>query len=74
MNALNCLRCQTPMVEGFIKDETRNGLTDQEWVEGPVVKSFWLGLNTKGRERHHVRTWRCPRCGYLENYAIESAT
>lgn len=45
-------------------------------MEGDVVKSFWVGIHTKGRATgratRHVRTYRCPRCGYLENYAADS--
>jgi hypothetical protein len=41
-------------------------------VEGDVVKSFWVGIHTTGRATRHVRTYRCPRCGYLESYAADS--
>lgn len=73
MNPIECLRCKTPMEAGFVVDHGHgNALQEQEWVEGPVVKSFWMGINTKGRQKRNVRTWRCPRCGYLESYADDS--
>jgi hypothetical protein len=41
-------------------------------VEGDVVKSFWVGIHTTGRATRHMRTYHCPRCGYLESYAVDS--
>jgi hypothetical protein len=60
------------MEPGFVVDKGHYSMpNEQEWLEGEPVKSFWLGLKTKGRERHPVRTYRCERCGYLESYAIQ---
>ena len=74
MIQIDCLRCKTPMEPGFVVDHGHgNSLQEQEWVEGEAVKSFWRGLNTKGREAHKVSTYRCPRCGYLESYATAEA-
>jgi hypothetical protein len=61
------------MEPGFVVDHGHgNALQEQEWVQGDVVKSIWVGIKTKGREKRHVRTYRCPRCGYLESYADDS--
>ena len=58
------------MSEGFVIDRgDANAQNVQKWVEGEPVKSFWLGLKTKGREKFEVHTYRCERCGYLESYA-----
>jgi len=66
-----CPRCRAgKMSEGFMLDHgDQNQLTQQRWVEGAPVKSFWFGLNTSDREAFQVTTWRCDRCGFLESYA-----
>lgn len=73
MRALSCLRCQSAMEQGFLLDRGHaNATQEQEWVQGEVERSWWVGIKTKGRERHAVHTFRCPRCGYLESYAGET--
>lgn len=73
MPTIDCLRCKTTMEMGFVVDHGHgNALQEQEWIEGDVVKSFWVGIQTKGRQKRNVRTYRCPRCGYLESYADDS--
>jgi hypothetical protein len=57
------------METGFILDYTHGGVAQAAWVEGPPVKSFWLGINLKGKRRVPVETYRCPKCGVLESYA-----
>ena len=70
-----CARCQGPMEPGFILDRgDANARLEQEWVEGELEKSFWVGVKTKGRERFGVRTFRCTRCGYVESYAVNPLT
>ena len=67
-----CLRCRGPMERGFVLDRGHGQHKDtQKWIEGKPERSFWMGLKTKGREQHPVRTFRCERCGYLESYAQE---
>jgi predicted RNA-binding Zn-ribbon protein involved in translation (DUF1610 family) len=59
------------MEAGFVidKDGSAGSFSAPEWAEGVPERSFWTGLNLKGRERHAVVTYRCPACGYLESYA-----
>ena len=57
------------MSEGFVIDRGDGTRKVQKWVEGEPVRSFWLGLDTEGREAFEVATYRCDRCGYLESYA-----
>ncbi len=65
-----CLRCRTPMEEGFVVDSAHGGVSVQEqWAAGPAEKSFWTGLKTRGKRLLPVTTLRCPACGYLESYA-----
>jgi hypothetical protein len=58
------------MEPGLLLDKGHHSsLNVSEWLEGEPEKSFWTGLKTKGKERFAVRTFRCPKCGYLESYA-----
>jgi hypothetical protein len=58
------------MEPGLVLDVAHGEVRQQQWLEGEPERSFWVGLKTKGRESHPVRTFRCDRCGYLESYAI----
>jgi len=59
------------MEPGFVIDKGQpyGSVSAPEWAEGAPEPSFWTGLKLKGRERHAVVTFRCPRCGFLESYA-----
>lgn len=64
-----CLKCQGSMKRGFTLDHTYGYLAIATWVEGEPQKSFWAGLKTSGRKTLPIETWRCSKCGFLENYA-----
>jgi hypothetical protein len=65
-----CPKCASPMETGFILDKVDdNRLKTPEWLEGNPERAFWTGLNTKGRKRLDIITYRCERCGLLESYA-----
>ena len=69
-HSADCPKCRTPMEPGLLLDKGHHSsLNISEWLEGEPEKSFWTGLKTKGKERLPVRTFRCPKCGYLESYA-----
>jgi hypothetical protein len=58
------------MSEGYILDITQSGgRSVPKWIEGPPEKSMWVGLKITGRANLDIQTWRCGRCGFLENYA-----
>ena len=57
------------MDPGFIVDEGYGTRSVPKWTAGEPQKSIWTGLKLRGRDRLEVRTYRCHRCGYLENYA-----
>jgi len=57
------------MEPGFIVDEGYGKKVVAKWVAGEPKKSFWTGLKLRGSEQIEVATYRCRRCGYLENYA-----
>ena len=58
------------MVEGFVADNTYGGASVSRWYAGPPIKSFWTGLKLRKSEQHDIASWRCPRCGLLEQYAL----
>ncbi len=64
-----CLRCSTPMEEGFISDTVHGGARRQRWVEGAPSPSVWGGVKTSFRKQYLVATYRCPGCGALESFA-----
>lgn len=68
---LECPRCRGRMEAGFVVDRQHHGQPGtQSWFEGTPQRSFWTGVRTKGLETYPVTTHRCPRCGYLESYAL----
>lgn len=65
-----CPKCDGRMEEGRViaKDSNgANGLT--RWVSGIPERSIWTGLKIKGKPTYDVATYRCGRCGFLEQYA-----
>ena len=57
------------MSEGFVVDQTHGGTAVPTWVEGPPQRSVWTGVRLTGKPRIEIETWRCGRCGFLEQYA-----
>jgi len=67
-----CPKCDGEMQEGFILDWTEGGRLASSWVAGKPEASFWMGTKIDGKEQHHIQSFRCTKCGYLESYARES--
>jgi rubrerythrin len=57
------------MESGFVQDSHEHRIRTARWIEGAPEKSFFNGLKTKGKRQYDVVTYRCSRCGYLEEYA-----
>jgi hypothetical protein len=58
------------MAEGFILDTGHGGARHvSSWIEGVPQKSLWMGVKIGGRRKLAIKTFRCGRCGFLENYA-----
>ena len=69
MRSHSCPKCQSSMSQGFTVDrDSSGGHKVSHWIEGVPQKS-WFGLKTSKRATFEVQTWRCGRCGFLENYA-----
>jgi DNA-directed RNA polymerase subunit RPC12/RpoP len=71
--APTCAKCGTEMDDGFTLDDTYGGHTQAKWVEGPPVRSIWVGIKLKGKKGLPITTYRCPKCGFLESYAHAEA-
>jgi hypothetical protein len=59
------------MVQGFQPEYTRNRVMRPFWIEGVLERSFWTGMQVKGKDVRGVVTWRCTQCGFLRSYAEE---
>jgi hypothetical protein len=58
------------MEVGFVVDHAHaNSPTVAKWTAGSPEKSFWMGIKLRGKVRHEIVTYRCPRCGFLQSYA-----
>ena len=57
------------MAEGYVIDRTYGSVAVGSWVEGTPERSVWTGLKLAGKAQIDVATWRCGRCGFLEQYA-----
>ena len=73
MSEPNCPQCRERMELGMVYDRGHaSGINIPEWVEGPPkYGGFSVGLKTKDRDKYFVITYRCPRCGLLQDYAVE---
>ena len=67
----NCPHCRERMEVGIMLDKSRNRIEITEWLEGTPETSFWTGLKTKGKARYTILSYRCPRCGLLQDYALK---
>ena len=68
--AVECSRCHAQMEVGFVVDANQSGYQQQNWSPGEPKPNFWLGLKLAKHQIVPVTTLRCPKCGYLESYAI----
>jgi phage FluMu protein Com len=70
---IKCPKCETIMEMGFLLDhEGHNAASQPAWVRGTPERSFWTGIKMDGKEKLPVLTYRCPKCGYLESYALSA--
>ena len=70
MPSRQCPKCSSAMSEGFVADRTHHSAAAvPSWVEGQPERSVWTGLKLSGKPRLDIATWRCTRCGFLEQYA-----
>lgn len=67
---VECIKCHAQMEPGWVPDNTHAGFQTQCWSPGDPQPSFWTGLKLEKEKIIPVTTYRCPKCGYLESYAI----
>jgi len=66
-DAIDCLRCHTPMEPGYVLDRQYGGWTAERWNPGEMQPHWWGMIQSKASLP--VTTMRCPKCGALESYA-----
>lgn len=64
-----CSKCNGRMIEGHLVDATFGGYLVPGWQEGKPKQGIMTGLKVRKHDLRDVATFRCDRCGYLENYA-----
>ena len=65
----NCPKCQSTMQEGWTLDHTYGARAVSSWVEGEPKKSIWVGVKLPEKAPIEIESWRCSRCGFIEQYA-----
>ncbi|MCL2640363.1 MAG: PF20097 family protein [Phycisphaerales bacterium] len=69
-----CPLCNARLEPGFVLDKGHyDHARPAVWVEGEPQKTFWLGTKTSGKRKIEIEAWRCTNCGYLMQFAWESA-
>jgi hypothetical protein len=68
-SAKKCPKCLAEMESGFLLGRGRNLYRPGEWFEGQAEINMLGGLKLRGKRRFRVDSWRCTRCGFLEQYA-----
>lgn len=67
----NCPYCRVDMDEGFVIDRGHHNSGDaQTWAKGVPVKHWFFGLRMDKASQKSVRSYRCPKCGLLQDYAL----
>ena len=70
MRSHTCPKCQSSMAEGFVIDVNQSGAhTVSTWFEGAPERAWYGGIKTRGKPQFKIQSWRCNRCGFLEQYA-----
>jgi hypothetical protein len=57
------------MQEGWVLDNTYGARAVSSWVEGEPQKSIWVGVKIDNKKPLEIESWRCTRCGFIEQYA-----
>jgi hypothetical protein len=71
---INCPKCETIMIRGFIPDFAYGATLVGSWHQGSPKKSFWRRTKASFRAGVPIGAFRCQDCGFLEFYADEKFT
>ncbi|MEX2169080.1 MAG: hypothetical protein WD851_07205 [Pirellulales bacterium] len=63
-----CQKCNGPMTQGFIVDNTYGLRLVSQWAPGAPQKSFWTGTKLP-HGTLPLAAYRCSSCGFIEFYA-----
>ncbi|WP_435018721.1 hypothetical protein TA3x_000706 [Tundrisphaera sp. TA3] len=74
MTTPKCMKCSGAMEEGYILEATNGAEGVATWIRGAPERLGWRGLNTGGKARMEVASFRCVSCGFLESYARPKST
>ena len=71
----DCPKCGGTTSEGFLVDQGDYGMNYQaRWHRGSPQKAWWGGLKVRKADLIPVETYRCNRCGFLEQYAKDASS
>ncbi len=68
MRNKTCPKCQASMAEGFIPFEKYSVPQVTGWFAGAPKKGWWGDVKLPGKPIP-IATYRCTKCGFLEQYA-----
>ncbi|WP_448659288.1 hypothetical protein ACPVPU_02190 [Sphingomonas sp. CJ99] len=68
MRSHSCPKCQSAMAEGFVAHKPDGMAAVLNWYRGTPVKSWWGSVKLP-KPSIPIATWRCQRCGFLEQFA-----
>jgi hypothetical protein len=63
-----CSKCNVPMTKGYLQDLTLNEIRPLTFAEGDVQTNLF-GQVKQNLVRYTIEAYRCPSCGFVENYA-----
>lgn len=67
---LICPFCQIPLEPGYVIDFIgTTGARAAEWVSGVPEAGLMRGVSPGGHKRREIESWRCTKCGILQEYA-----
>ena len=67
--AKKCPKCSAEMEAGFVLGRGRKLYRPAEWFEGQPEIKWTGGIKLRDKRRFRVQSWRCTKCGFLEQYA-----
>jgi hypothetical protein len=67
---VECIRRHVHMEAGFVANVSEYGWKQPIWSPAEPKESFLIGLKLAKEQVVPVTTFRCPKYGYLESYAI----
>ena len=66
---MECPKCQGKMGQGVIVDVGYGQSCVAAFLPGEATISRWFGLKVRKKDLIPTQSFRCGRCGFLENYA-----